>query len=112
MTIYLTSAKEDAQYALTGDCLDLIERGNVFATGLGWVGGMNQSAFNDQVYVSQPLKGSVMSVHPTESRDYRFQPPVVQGLTMPTCVRFSPDGDSMFVCSLAVGGVWRVRGVA
>ena len=65
-----------------------------------------------RTYVSQPLKGTVMAVDHSGGRDYRFDPPVVQGLNMPTCVRFSPDGESMFVCSMAVGGVWRIRNFA
>jgi sugar lactone lactonase YvrE len=56
--------------------------------------------------------GTVMAVDPSDPGDYRFDPPVVQGLSMPTCVRFSPDGDSMFVCSMPTGSVWRLSDFA
>jgi len=91
-----------------GDCLSLTEEGHVLATGLGWMGGMKTHPDGDHIYVSQPQKGTVVAVDRSGPHDYRFQPPVVQGLNMPTCVRFSPDGETMFVCSMPIGGVWRV----
>ncbi len=69
---------------------------------------MIQHPTNNHVYVTQPSKGSVMAVNPATPQDYRHDLPVVQGLAMPTCVRFSPDGESMFVCSMATGSVWKI----
>lgn len=93
-----------------GSFLDLVEEGYVVAQGLGWLGGAIQHPLDERVYLTQPTKGSVVAVDPSSSdTDYRFQPPVVQGLNMPTCVRFSPDGAAMFVCSMSTGSVWKVE---
>lgn len=91
-----------------GDYLDLVEQGYLLASGLGWMGGMIQHPTNESVYVTQPLKGMIAKVDLTEVRDYRFDPPVVQGLNMPTCIRFSPDGDNAFVCSIPTGSIWKI----
>ena len=66
--------------------------------------------FDGMLYVTQPLRGEVRAVNPRESRNYRFDPPVVSGIAMASCVRFSPDGEKMFVCSPQSGAIWQVEG--
>ncbi|MCQ6277553.1 hypothetical protein JMM81_22105 [Bacillus sp. V3B] len=91
-----------------GNYFDLIDKGHLFAWGLDFSGGMIMNRNDGLIYVTQPLKGTVMAVDPNDKRDYRFDPPVVKGLSMPTCVRFSPDGKSMFICSMTTGTIWKV----
>ena len=50
-----------------------------------------------------------MATDPSKPKNYHFDPPVVQGFKYPTCVRFSKDGKTMFVCDQADGVVWKVR---
>lgn len=95
-----------------GEFFDLVAQGHLVATGLGWMGGMVQHPHDGQLYVTQPFKGSVIAVDPTGAHDYRFNPPVVQGLNMPTCVRFSPDGESMVACSIPTGSIWKITNFA
>lgn len=82
----------------------------VLATGLGHMGGMNKHPVKDELYVTLPKEGGVIAVDLTQRQDYRFKPLVIRGLNMPSCVRFSPSGDEMYICSFAVGGVWKVTG--
>jgi hypothetical protein len=91
-----------------GSYLDLAEQGHLLAKGLNWMGGEIQHPYDHLVYVAQPLKGTIMAIDPTTLQDYRFVPPVVQGLNMPTCVRFSSDGETMFVCSMPTGSIWKI----
>lgn len=95
-----------------GDFGDFLREDSPLASGLGSMGGMIQHSESDLLYVTQPVDGSITAVDPNQRRDYRFDPPVVRGLNMPTCVRFSPDGESMLVCSIATGGVWRITNFA
>lgn len=95
-----------------GDYLDLVENGFLIASGLGWQGGKIQHPYDELIYVTQPQRGTIMAVDPGASRDYRFAPPVIQGLNTPTCVRFSRDGNAMFVCSMPTGTVWRITNFA
>lgn len=96
------------QVTTNGDYIDLVGKGNLIASGLNFSGGMINNDKDGLIYITQPLKGTVMAIDPNNYRDYRFDPPVVQGLNMPTCVRFSPDGQSMFICSMTTGSVWRI----
>lgn len=95
-----------------GDYLDLVDRGCLLADGLGWMGGKKQCLRDGRVYVTQPLIGSVTAVEASGSHDYRFRSPVVRGINMPTCVRFDPTGNSMLVCSMPTGSIWKVTGFA
>lgn len=92
-----------------GDYLALAESGKVIASGLSWMGGMYQRRSDERIFMTQPTKGTIVAIDPYANRDYRFDPPVVQGLNTPTCVRFGPD-DEMLVCSIATGGIWRITG--
>lgn len=75
------------------------------------MGGVIQRPATEELYVTLPKEGSILSVNLRErGKDYRFTPPVLRGLNMPSCVRFSPSGDEMFVCSFAVGGIWKITG--
>lgn len=92
------------------DYMDLVKNGNLIASGLDWKGGMKQNHVNKMLYVTQPRKGTVLEINPFENKDYRFAAPIIQGLNMPTCVRFSPDGNSMYACSAPTGSVWKFTG--
>lgn len=87
--------------------LDLVDMVEPIATGLDLMGGMIQNKENLMLYVTQPRKGTVMEINPFESKDYRFTPPIVQGLNFPTCIRFSPDYKEAYVCSSPTGSIWR-----
>ncbi|MBP1970317.1 DNA-binding beta-propeller fold protein YncE [Virgibacillus natechei] len=92
------------------DYMDIVKNGHLIASGLDWKGGMIQHPTNKMLYVTQPHKGTILEVDPFDSRDYRFQAPIIQGLNMPTCVRFSPDGNSLYVCSAPTGSIWKLSG--
>lgn len=87
--------------------LDLVDMVEPIATGLDLMGGMIQNKDNFKLYVTQPKKGTVMEIDPFDSKDYRFTPPVIQGLNFPTCIRFSPDNKEAYVCSAPTGTIWR-----
>ena len=83
---------------------------HTFARGLGWTGGMIAHPFDGMLYVTQPLQGEIRAINPRESRNYRFDPPVVSGIPMASCVRFTPDWEKMLVCSPQSGAIWQVEG--
>jgi len=91
-----------------GEYFDLVEKGHLIAWGLQRMGGMYVHPFDGRVYAVQPEHGSVIAINPEEPQNYRFEPPVVQGLNMPTCPRFSADGETMFVCGSGEGAIWKV----
>lgn len=96
-----------------GDFVDLIEAGCVLGYGFtGWFGGQIQNPVDKRLYITQPLKGAVVAVDLNRPGDYRFAAPVVTGLNMPTCVRFSPDGATMYACSMPTGAIWRITDFA
>jgi hypothetical protein len=82
--------------------------GCVVAWGLDRIGGMKAHPTDGRIYAVAPDRGCVVSVDPTSSDYYGFNPPVVQGFTQPTCVRFNDAGDVMYVCSSGDGVVWKV----
>lgn len=91
-----------------GEYIDLVDEGHLVAWGLQRMGGMKTHHINHRVYAVQPDNGSVVSFDPNEPGNQRFEPPVVQGLNMPTCPRFSEDGETMFVCGSGEGVIWKV----
>ena len=91
-----------------GDSLRLLESGHAAATGLGRTGGMISHPVTERLYTTQPDRGSIVAVEPFDNRDYHFSVPAVMGLPMPTCVRFSPDGATMFACSPTNGTLWHI----
>ena len=92
-----------------GDYLDLVDQGRLVAWGLNRLGGMFMNPHDEKIYAVEPKTGSVIAVDPTVPRNYQFEPPVVRGLNMPTCPRFSDDGETLFVCDSGVGGIWKVE---
>jgi hypothetical protein len=85
---------------------------HLIASGLGYTGGATPHPIQtDLLCVTQPLEGSVTFVDLTLSRDYRFEPPVVKGLPMVSCVRFDASGEKMFACSIVAGTIWLVEGI-
>lgn len=91
-----------------GRYFDLIEQGHLLAWDLQRLGGMHFNPLDGLLYAVQPDLGNVIVLDPVSPRNYRFTPPVVQGLRMPTCVRFADDGESLLICSIAEGVVWKV----
>jgi len=87
----------------------LLDDKNVIARGLRFTGGMTQHPVNGLIYAVDPPAGTVFALDPEKPGDYRHVPPVVQGLNWPSCVRFSPDGEEMFVCSFSLGVIYLVR---
>lgn len=91
-----------------GDYPELEEMGCVVAWGLDRIGGMKAHPTDGQIYAVAPDRGSVVSVDPTTSTHYGFNPAVVQGFGQPTCVRFNDTGEVMYVCSSGDGVIWKV----
>lgn len=91
--------------------LEIAER-HTIGYDLGELGGIKGHPYNHLLYATQSLQGAVVALDPQESRSYAFDPPVVRGLPTPTCVRFTPDGEKMLVCSPTNGVVWEVTGFA
>ncbi|ELY96114.1 hypothetical protein C482_16098 [Natrialba chahannaoensis JCM 10990] len=78
------------------------------ARGLNRVGGSVYNRSDGLVYAAEPFNGSVVAVDPTGNRQYRFDPRVVEGLVLPTCVRFGPDNEQMYVCGRGEGVVYKI----
>ena len=91
-----------------GTYSELLDAGRVFAWGLGRIGGIKMHPTNGLLYGTEPENGVVFAVDPKVRRNYRFDPPVVRGLVKPTCLRFSADGQTMYVCGQGEGVVWRI----
>lgn len=91
-----------------GDYLELVDEGYLVAWGLQRMGGMYTHPVNGRIYAVQPEDGSVVSFEPDQPQNQGFEPPVIQGLNMPTCPRFSSDGETMYVCSSGDGVIWEV----
>ncbi|MFC0596202.1 hypothetical protein ACFFFP_08510 [Thermus composti] len=90
---------------------ELIDHPNTLvAWGLHRLGGMRFHPPSGLLFAVQPEMGEVIAIDPAKPGNYHFQPPVVRGFRMPTCVRFSQDFDKMYVCSSADGVVWQVEG--
>lgn len=82
----------------------------IVADGLGRGGGMIHNPFDDLLYAVQPEAGLVIAIDPDDpERNIMTAQVVAYGLNQPTCVRFSADGEFMYVCSSADGVVWRYR---
>lgn len=95
-----------------GDFIPLLEdTRNIVAWGLSPMGGIKEHRYNGLVYVSQPERGAVMAVDPREPHNYVFDAPVLElpRPGFPSCIRFSPDGEVMYVCDGANGVIWKAR---
>lgn len=90
----------------------LVAEGHVVAWGLGGVSTLKEHPRDGRIYVVRNLEGDIIAIEPDEPRDYQFSPAVVQGLNRPTCVRFSPDGETAYVCASGDGVIWRVTNFA
>jgi hypothetical protein len=86
----------------------LLTEDHAIAWGLGSISSMKDNRDDGLIYVVRADRGDVMVVDPTEKRNYWFDPPIVQGLNRPLCVRFGADGETMFACASGDGVVWRV----
>lgn len=91
-----------------GMYIDIIRQKKLLAWGLHPIGGMKRHPKNDLLYVCEPLHGMVMAIDAKAQKNYTFEPPVVRGLQIPTCLRFSPDGETMYVCSQGHGVIWKI----
>ena len=92
-----------------GNYMDLIKDKRAIAWGLEQVGAIKHHPSNGLLYITQPSSGDVVALNPSRPQNYHFHPPVVKGLKYPTCVRFSDDGETMFVCDQADSVVWKIR---
>ena len=93
-----------------GKFFDLLAQKTAIAWDLNRVGGIKEHPTNGMLYAVEPDVGNIMAVDPSTPKNYRFEPPVVRGLVRPTCIRFSGDGKTMFVCSQGEGVVWKITG--
>lgn len=92
-----------------GDYIEEVKsQKNLIAWGLQKMGGMYFNPIDRQIYAVQPECGNVIAIDPEKPQNYKFQPPIVQGLQMPTCPRFSEDGSEMYVCDSGAGSIWKV----
>lgn len=82
----------------------------ILARGLAKPLGMITHPTNGLLYVAERKAGSVKAVpSEIEGIDMRYVPPIVAGFKEPSCVRFTADGSSMFVCDMSACCVWRVE---
>ena len=93
---------------MEGDYMDLIKKKRAIAWGLKQVGALKAHPTNGLLYITQPSSGEVIALDPKKPQNYHFQPPVLQGFKYPSCVRFSQDGETMYVCDQADGVIWKV----
>lgn len=96
-----------------GDFMSLVaDHDRVLAWGLDLMGGMKEHPTDGMIYVSQPHRGCVLAVDPSEPHNYVFDAPVLElpRPGFPSCIRFSPEGDTMFICDAGHGVVWKVEG--
>lgn len=91
------------------DYMKLIKDKRAIAWGLNQVGALKTHPGNGKLYITQPSSGEIVAIDPDNPQNYHFQPPVVRGFKYPSCVRFSDDGETMFVCDQADGVIWRVQ---
>lgn len=94
------------------DYMELIKNKRAIAWGLKQVGALKLHPNNGLLYITQPASGEVAALNPAIPQNYHFEPPVIKGLKYPSCVRFSDDGEAMFVCDQADGVVWKIRDFA
>lgn len=81
---------------------------NLIAEGMSRAGGARYNRKDGLVYITEPHEGRVIAVDPEAERNVRFDPRVIEGLVLPTCVRFGPDNEAMYVCGRGEGVVWKV----
>lgn len=86
---------------------ELLEEDAVVASGLNYTRGIKYNDDDELIYLSEPYAGSVSVVSPEDHRNTRFDPPIVRGVGMPSCIRFGP-GDELYVCDRSSGAVYKV----
>lgn len=80
-----------------------------FAWGLNKPVGMIYNEKLNLLFVTESGSGSIKTIPSEGGIDMRFVPPVVVGLKEPRCVRFTPDGLTMFACDMASCCIWRIE---
>lgn len=80
-----------------------------FARGLNKPVGMIYNEKDGLLYVAESGSGTVRAIPNSDNIDARYLPPVVSGLIEPRCVRFAPDGSSMYVCDTSACCVWKIN---
>jgi hypothetical protein len=89
--------------------MDIVDSRGLIAWGLGHMGGIKLNPTDSRLYAVAPERGHVVAIDPELSnQDCTFAPPVVAGLSLPNCLRFSSDGRSMFVCGRGDGVIWEI----
>lgn len=99
----------------TGQPVDyrtLIERGNVVARDLGSVGGIKYNPVDGFIYGAKPESGELFRVDPDGPAEQRFNPPLVSGLSRPSCLRVGPDSETLYACDQADGVIWKISDFA
>jgi len=91
-----------------GAYIDLIRDNKLIAWGLSGLGGMKIHPTNGLIYAVEPAKGNIVVVNPANPKNYVFESPLIRGLIWPTCIRFSSDGATMYVCSQGNGVIWQI----
>jgi hypothetical protein len=97
-------------YNQGGEYIDLLKSKKAVAWDLGRLGAIKEHPTNGLLYAVGPELGDIVAFDPKRPKNLRFEPPVVRGFNSPSCLRFSPDGKIMFVCSKGDGVVWSITG--
>ena|ERR1700733_8498022 len=89
-------------------CSDLIKAKKALAWDLGQREAMKEHPNNGVRYALEPELGDIVKIDPHNPRNYRFVATVVRGSMKLTCLRFSPNGQTIYVSSKGDGFVWAV----
>jgi len=87
---------------------ELIENGAVVADGLGKVGGIKYNVDDGFIYGAETEAGELFRVDPDNPGGQRFNPPLVTGLTNPSCLRIGPDSETLYACDQGDGVIWKI----
>jgi hypothetical protein len=88
--------------------IDLIKAKKALAWDLGQREAIKEHPNNAALYAIEPELGDIVEIDRHNPRNCRFVAPVVRGSMKPTCLRFSPDGKTIYVSSKGDGVVWAV----
>jgi len=92
-----------------GDYIELVKSGKLLAWGLERFGSIKEHPETSKIYAAEPFAGNVVLIDPSnDPQNYRFEPPVIRNLLIPTCIRFNSNGSIMYVCGLGEGAVWQI----
>lgn len=87
---------------------NLVEQGNVVGQGLGRIGGIKYNEDDGFIYGAETEEGELFRIDPDEPHNHRFTPPLVTGLSHPSCLRLGPDSETLYACDQGDGVVWKI----